>query len=282
MRQMSLCQDAMQSTRPDFPSSTIPFRVRPEVIRGLTLTILITAMHAALVFALSSMHATSQETASGTHKMASAFVLEMVGADQPVSQAYREGIMSQHQPNPVARPNLLAPSAQHPNGADVDLPQMESTPNPILKRTLNPARHPTTNRSEINHADKKSAASQSRLAAERSISDNPYSIPAAISPAPGGADDVTPPTTRAAYLNNPHPPYPRTSRRLREEGQVLLAVEIDINGHASQAVIKRSSGFDRLDQSALQTVLKWRFVPGKQAGIAKKMWVNIPINFVLD
>jgi len=280
----------MQSTRPDFQSSTIPFRVRPEVIRGLTLTILITAMHAALVFALSSVHATSQETASGTHTMASAFVMEMVEADQPVSQAYREEIISQHQPDSAVTPSLLAPSAQSTDAVDARVPQMEPKPHPTQNPTQNPtpnlqpisSPHPTPTRTETKSIINKSAVSQSNQAAQRSISDNSSSIPTEMSAAPGGAGDVTPPTTRAAYLNNPHPPYPRTSRQLREEGQVLLAVEIDVDGHASQAVIKRSSGFDRLDQAALQTVLKWRFVPGKQAGIAKRMWVNIPINFVLE
>ena len=90
------------------------------------------------------------------------------------------------------------------------------------------------------------------------------------------------PIIHAAYLNNPAPIYPRISRRLGEQGTVLLAVEIDIDGSASKVKVQTSSGHPRLDKSALETVLKWRFIPGKTAGVPKKMWVSIPINFVLE
>lgn len=93
---------------------------------------------------------------------------------------------------------------------------------------------------------------------------------------------LTLPITHAKHLHNPPPPYPRQSRRLGEQGRVLLAVEIDINGAASQAVISISSGYPRLDRAALETVLKWSFIAGKNEGIPQKMWVNIPINFVLE
>jgi len=94
--------------------------------------------------------------------------------------------------------------------------------------------------------------------------------------------DVRPPSSQAKNLNNPHPPYPRQSRRMGEQGQVVLSVEIAIDGSVTQIQIKQSSGHPRLDASALETVHKWRFIPGKRAGMATKMWVNIPINFVLN
>ena len=274
MCQMRLPLDAMQFTSPDFPISTMPYNDRPTVTRGLTILVLITAMHAGMVFALSSVHTISQESTGGVRLMESVFVMEMKGSAQPASGASSgpssgassENNMSQHKADSAATPSLLTTSAQGTDAVDARLAKMEPTP----------AR--TEKKSTINT----SAVGQTNHAAQRSISNNSSSNPAAMAGSLGGKDEVTPPNASAAYLNNPHPPYPRISRRLREEGQVLLAVEIDVDGHASQAVIKRSSGFDRLDQSALQTVWKWRFMPGKQAGIAKKMWVNIPINFVLD
>lgn len=93
---------------------------------------------------------------------------------------------------------------------------------------------------------------------------------------------IIPPVTHANFLLNPPPSYPKQSRRLGEQGRVVLAVEIDINGAASQAMISMSSGYPRLDRVALETVLKWRFIAGKKDGIHQKMWVNIPINFVLE
>jgi protein TonB len=94
-------------------------------------------------------------------------------------------------------------------------------------------------------------------------------------------DALTLPIIDAKHLHNPPPPYPKQSRRRGEQGKVVIAAEIDIEGRSSQAVIHQSSGYHRLDRAALETVLKWRFVPGKKGHQHQKMWVNIPINFVL-
>lgn len=101
-------------------------------------------------------------------------------------------------------------------------------------------------------------------------------------PSQTGSSDITLPVTHAKYLNNPHPAYPRQSKRLGEQGTVLLAVEIDVDGTAAQVKVQKSSGHPRLDRTALETVLKWRFISGQKAGVPQKMWVNIPINFVLE
>ena len=90
------------------------------------------------------------------------------------------------------------------------------------------------------------------------------------------------PSSEANYLNNPRPPYPALSKRLREQGKVVIRAYIEVNGTAEQATIAQSSGYDRLDQVALHTVLKWRYAPGKRAGQPEAMWFHIPITFVLD
>lgn len=90
------------------------------------------------------------------------------------------------------------------------------------------------------------------------------------------------PSSDADYLNTPKPPYPPMSKRLREQGKVVVRTLIGLDGTAQQAEIKQSSGFDRLDQAALATALRWRYVPGKRAGIAETMWFNLPFTFVLE
>ncbi|MGC4365899.1 energy transducer TonB [Hydrogenophaga sp. R2] len=104
----------------------------------------------------------------------------------------------------------------------------------------------------------------------------------AAPPAPPAPPAVVLPSTNADYLNNPRPPYPALSRRLGEQGKVTLRVFIETDGTASRAEVRTSSGFERLDQAALQTVLRWRYVPGKRGGTPEAMWVTVPINFVLE
>ena len=105
--------------------------------------------------------------------------------------------------------------------------------------------------------------------------------PQAAAPAPAPAT-VELPSSDADYLQNPTPAYPATSRRLGEQGRTIVRVQIGADGSAQRAEIRSSSGFARLDQAALQTVMKWRYVPGKRGGVPEAMWFNVPINFVLE
>lgn len=112
----------------------------------------------------------------------------------------------------------------------------------------------------------------------------PAALPPVLAPvaAAPGPPQLELPSSDADYLQNPTPAYPAHSRRLGEQGKVIVRVLIGANGLAQKAEIRKSSGFDRLDQSALATVQRWRYVPGKRAGVVEAMWFSIPVNFVLE
>lgn len=105
---------------------------------------------------------------------------------------------------------------------------------------------------------------------------------AAPAPAPAATSRVELPSSDAQYLQNPKPAYPAISKRLGEQGKVVVRVLIGPDGTAQKAEIRQSSGYERLDQAALNTVLAWRYVPGKRGGVPEAMWFNVPINFVLE
>ncbi|MEZ5758686.1 MAG: energy transducer TonB [Emcibacteraceae bacterium] len=83
----------------------------------------------------------------------------------------------------------------------------------------------------------------------------------------------------AAYLNNPPPSYPRIARLRRQQGTVLLNVEVEMNGHPGDIQVVKSSGYQLLDQAAINTVRKWRFLPAKRGNEPVKANVEIPITF---
>jgi periplasmic protein TonB len=101
----------------------------------------------------------------------------------------------------------------------------------------------------------------------------------AAAPAPA---KVELPSSDADYLQNPKPVYPPMSKRLGEQGRVMVRVLIGVDGAVQSATLAKSSGYDRLDQAAMAAVVKWRFVPGKRGGVAEAMWHQIPVNFVLE
>ena len=89
------------------------------------------------------------------------------------------------------------------------------------------------------------------------------------------------PSTDADYLKNPAPIYPSLSKKLNEQGRVMVHVLVGTDGSAQKVELQRGSGFDRLDQSALTAVSQWRFGPGKRAGVIEAMWYAVPIDFQL-
>ena len=106
--------------------------------------------------------------------------------------------------------------------------------------------------------------------------------PTPPAPAPPAPPKVDLPSSDADYLQNPKPSYPALSRRLGEQGRVVVRVLIGVDGTAQQAEVDTSSGYDRLDQAALSTVRRWRYVPGRRGGVPEAMWFKVPINFVLE
>lgn len=101
-------------------------------------------------------------------------------------------------------------------------------------------------------------------------------------PPPAAEPIYNPPRFSAAYLSNPPPAYPRLSRRMGEQGKVLLRVLVSDDGSSKKVEIESSSGSSRLDQAASEAVANWRFVPAKRGEQAIAAWVVVPIVFSLE
>ena len=93
---------------------------------------------------------------------------------------------------------------------------------------------------------------------------------------------TSPASFDAAYLANPPPRYPLAARRMGEQGTVLLLVQVGESGRVAGVAVSRSSGSDRLDRAALETVANWRFEPARRGSIAVAAAVEVPIVFRLE
>lgn len=108
-------------------------------------------------------------------------------------------------------------------------------------------------------------------------------VATAPTPAPMPAEPPAPTQPRfdADYLDNPKPPYPNISRRLGEQGRVLLRVQVAADGSARDVQLQTSSGFSRLDDIALDTVRRWKFIPARRGDEPIAATVLVPIVFSL-
>ena len=98
--------------------------------------------------------------------------------------------------------------------------------------------------------------------------------------ADGGAGDDPNSVAHADYARNPPPIYPASARRRDQQGTVTVRVLIAADGSVERAEVAESSGFDSLDDAALDTVRsRWRFVPARHDGLPVESWVLVPIRF---
>ena len=109
----------------------------------------------------------------------------------------------------------------------------------------------------------------------------PPAPPAPVVVADPGEVSVAPPRFDADYLDNPAPLYPAVARKLGEQGRVILRVRVSPAGHPLDVQLHSSSGYARLDQIALDTVRRWRFVPARRGSEAVEAAVLVPIQFSL-
>lgn len=112
---------------------------------------------------------------------------------------------------------------------------------------------------------------------------SPSPTEASARPGPAVSEAAQAPRHDADYLLNPKPEYPRASRSLGEEGKVWLRVQVSEDGKPLQVLVDSSSGFQRLDRAARDTVASsWRFEPARQGSKPVVGWVRFAIHFELN
>ncbi len=83
------------------------------------------------------------------------------------------------------------------------------------------------------------------------------------------------------FVSNAAPPYPAEAILARQEGRVVLRVEIGADGRVLSIRVHRSSNVTVLDRAALKTVQSWRFEPARAKGKPVPYVVAVPIRFRL-
>lgn len=158
-------------------------------------------------------------------------------------------------------------------------PESESEPIPETVSTVPPPELKSEQQVEPTHAtqtETKPEPTRPRQASNAKAGNT-------AGPAQQSAATLAPPLTPAHvdpnYLHRPNPVYPALSKRLREEGTVLLRVSLDAQGVVLEISIEKSSGFQRLDQAAHEAVKQWRFVPAKRGQQAMPSTALVPIEF---
>ncbi|MDN3918923.1 energy transducer TonB [Roseateles violae] len=109
----------------------------------------------------------------------------------------------------------------------------------------------------------------------------PPAPPAPVA-APAEAQPKKVPPGSVRYLTQPKLNFPLLSKRLHESGMVVLRIVVDVNGRLKDASVLKSSGFERLDQQALQDIRSARFVPQTEDGKPIEIETKAALAYDLD
>lgn len=109
------------------------------------------------------------------------------------------------------------------------------------------------------------------------------SVPTPLPPVEGSHGPTQPmiiePSIPTSGLSEPI--YPASEIRAEHTGTVVLSLEVLPNGRVGEVRLLQSSGYAKLDQSALREARKWRFVPGSRDGVPVARWKQVPVTFEL-
>jgi len=78
------------------------------------------------------------------------------------------------------------------------------------------------------------------------------------------------------------PKYPTESVHNREQGVVRLKILVSHEGRAKDVVIKRSSGYRRLDEAAVEAAKRMCFRPPVRNGVPVEVWSALDYKWVLQ
>lgn len=82
-------------------------------------------------------------------------------------------------------------------------------------------------------------------------------------------------------IDIPAPEYPSYARTMGIEGEVTVETLVDRDGTVAYIAILKTSGYDVLDNAALEAASKARFEPATHFGHPVATWISIPISFRL-
>lgn len=123
---------------------------------------------------------------------------------------------------------------------------------------------------------------------EFSIQSNAPSSSTAISQVTGKR---APPPKPVARIIPPRPTgrrhdcyagYPPISKRLGEQGKVLLRFTVTASGAVTGAKVQKSSGYSRLDHAAVSCVSGWQYKPATQGGKAIAIATQAEVTYRLQ
>lgn len=180
--------------------------------------------------------------------------------------------------------SLVAAPSQQAAAAPVAQPKPEEPKKPPVKKPVKKKQPLVRKQAEL---PKPLAMADEALPAPAPTESAPAPVtPSAAVNTPSKTQADSAPFTEANfnanYGSNPKPKYPGIATSRGWEGTVRLLVKVSAEGDSEEVTVQHSSGYEVLDEAAIEAVEKWKFIPAKRGETPVASTVIVPINFILN
>lgn len=175
---------------------------------------------------------------------------------------------------PAAKPSVAPPRPAPPPPPEKKPPPKVVPPKPQAKKA------PPILQKSPDYAPVEPVLQPQPAPANNTAPSSPASSAPVDTPAPS-APQFTEANFKANYAHNPKPEYPTIAKSRGWQGKVLLRVQVSAEGLSDTVAVEQSSGHEMLDESALQAVKQWKFIPAKRGDTPVASSVIVPIIFTL-
>ena len=162
-------------------------------------------------------------------------------------------------------------------------PPLIERPKPVQPKPAAPPKvEEPPNVGKIKKVKKEEAPPEQTLATQKEIK-QAIQQPQGVEGGIGDAPVFVPVEVMPSFIRQRKPRYPEGARRAGLEGKVFVGVLISETGRAIKAQIMKREPADRkdFDKAAIEAVMKSRYSPGIQNGKPVKVWLMLPIRFML-
>lgn len=246
--------------------------------RKVTVVLLVLTLHAVVLFGLRRTQPVAPPTAVIPLMVKMVTVPTPTVAPKVAPQSEKPHLKPQVQrqaplqPQPQPQPQLQPQPQPQPQSPQQPQHESVAAPAPTAQLPLAQAAKPA-------QTDALGATARDMAQAHRA--------PMAPAPTEAGTQSAAAPLALSSDLSlacptHSAPSYPALSRRLNEQGIVVLHVLLSEDGAVTESQVQVSSGFTRLDNAALMAVRGWRCNALKRNGVSVPAAALQPFRFELQ
>ncbi|MGL4614606.1 MAG: TonB family protein [Shewanella sp.] len=205
----------------------------------------------------------------------------VIGLNTPVQPAFAMSIEDAPQTMTLRLMATPAPAQPKPEKKELSKPEVKPPPEPKAVPKAEPKPEPKSKQEKPTEPELELESVEKELLERELMPEKTVQKP---TPTVATQDAGMPVIVeKPSFRVKPTPPhYPRVARIKGQQGVVMIEVWLDERGRQTKLEIAESSGFETLDEAAIEAVKAWQFKGHSINGQTMASRLKVPVRFELN